>query len=158
MWKWNSLVVSNSAIPWTIQSMEFSRSEYWSGLLFPSPGDLPNTGIKLSSLHCRWILYQLSHKGSPRIMEWVAYPFSRGSFQLRNQDLLCCGWLLYQLSYQRIHRFNVIPIKLPRAFFTELEQNNNKKIKVCMETQKTSSNQRNLENGTGTIRLPDFIR
>ena len=26
--------------------------------------------------HCRWILYQLSHKGSPRILEWVAYPFS----------------------------------------------------------------------------------
>ena len=26
-------------------------------------------------LHCRWILYQLSHKGSPRIPEWVAYPF-----------------------------------------------------------------------------------
>ena len=29
--------------------------------------------------HCRWILYQLSHKGSPRILEWVADPFSSGS-------------------------------------------------------------------------------
>ena len=28
---------------------------------------------------CRQILYQLSHKGSPRILEWVAYPFSSGS-------------------------------------------------------------------------------
>ena len=28
------------------------------------------------SLIVRWILYQLSHKGSPRILEWVAYPFS----------------------------------------------------------------------------------
>ena len=27
-------------------SMEFPREEYWSGLLFPSPGDLPNPGIK----------------------------------------------------------------------------------------------------------------
>ena len=27
--------------PWTMQSMEFSRPEYWSGQLFPSPGDLP---------------------------------------------------------------------------------------------------------------------
>ena len=26
--------------------MEFSRPEYWSGQLFPSPGDLPNTGIE----------------------------------------------------------------------------------------------------------------
>ena len=34
--------------------------------------------------HCRWVLYQLSHQGSPRILEWVAYPFSRSS-QPRNQ-------------------------------------------------------------------------
>ena len=41
-------------IPWTIdyqdpQSMEFSRPEYWSGLPFPSPVDLPNPGIKPGS-------------------------------------------------------------------------------------------------------------
>ena len=125
-------------------SMEFYRQEYWSRLPFPSPGDLLDPGIeprspslqadslppepagkpkihesesrsvvskslqpygctvhgilqarKLQwvafpfsrgsskprdptqfSQHCRWILYQLSHKGSPRILEWVAYPFS----------------------------------------------------------------------------------
>ena len=38
-------------IPWTVVyqaslSMGFSRQEYWSGLLFPSPGDLPDPGIK----------------------------------------------------------------------------------------------------------------
>ena len=38
-------------IPWTVAhwapvSMEFSRQEYWSGLPFPSPGDLPNPGFK----------------------------------------------------------------------------------------------------------------
>ena len=38
-------------IPWTIAlqaplSMGFSRQEYWSGLQFPSPGDLPDSGIK----------------------------------------------------------------------------------------------------------------
>ena len=38
-------------IPWTVayqspQSMEFSRQEYWSGLPFPSLGDLPNPGIE----------------------------------------------------------------------------------------------------------------
>ena len=32
--------------PWTIQSMEFSRREYWSGQPYPSPGDLPNPGIE----------------------------------------------------------------------------------------------------------------
>ena len=35
--------------------------------------------------HCKWILYQLSHKGSPRILEWVDIAFSRGSSQPRDQ-------------------------------------------------------------------------
>ena len=39
-------VVSDSLQLWTIQSVEFSRPEYWNGQPFPSPGDLPNPGIK----------------------------------------------------------------------------------------------------------------
>ena len=35
-------------------------------------------------LPCRQILYQWSHQGSPKILEWVAYPFSRGSSWPRN--------------------------------------------------------------------------
>ena len=47
----------------------------WVGI-FPSLGwDLSFPGL----LHCRQILYHLSHHGSPRILEWVAYAFSRGS-------------------------------------------------------------------------------
>ena len=46
-------------------SMGFTRQEYWSGLPFPSPGDLPNPGIKLNLLHCRKILYHLGHQESP---------------------------------------------------------------------------------------------
>ena len=59
-------------------------------------GDLPgkNTGVGCHALlqgifptqvsnpdltHCGWILYCLSHQRSPRIPQWVAYPFSRGS-------------------------------------------------------------------------------
>ena len=43
--------LSDSVTPWTVArqaplSMEFSRQEYWSGLPFPSPGDLPDPGIK----------------------------------------------------------------------------------------------------------------
>jgi len=37
--------------------MELPRQEYWSGLPFPSPGDLPNPGVEPHLLHCRWILY-----------------------------------------------------------------------------------------------------
>ena len=45
----------------------FSRQEYWSGLPFPSPGDLPDPGIKPKSPHGRQILYHLSHQGSQKI-------------------------------------------------------------------------------------------
>ena len=62
--------MSDSATPWTVAywaplSMGFSRQEYWSGLPFPSPENLPDPGIDLGLLHCRQMLYHLSHKGSP---------------------------------------------------------------------------------------------
>ena len=47
-------------------SMEFSREEYWGGWPFPSPGDLPDPGIKPGSFAFRQILYQLSDQGSPK--------------------------------------------------------------------------------------------
>ena len=62
--------------PWTIAhqaplSMEFYRQEYWSGLPFPSPRDLPDLGIKLLSaaslslLHWKADSLPLSNLGSP---------------------------------------------------------------------------------------------
>ena len=47
-------------------------------------GIFPTQGLNPGLWHCRQILYQLSHKGSPRRLWWVAYPFSRGSSQPRN--------------------------------------------------------------------------
>ena len=49
-------VVSDSAPSWTVAhqaplSIEISRQEYWNGLLFPSPGDLPGPGIEPTSLN-----------------------------------------------------------------------------------------------------------
>ena len=47
--------MSDSVTPWTVArqaplSMEFSKQEYWSGLPFPLPGDLPDPGIEPMSL------------------------------------------------------------------------------------------------------------
>ena len=53
-------------------------------------GIFPTQGLNSGHLHCRRILYHLSHQGSPRIMEWVAYPFSRGSFQPRDWTHIPC--------------------------------------------------------------------
>ena len=43
------------------------------------PGIFPTQGSNPGFLLYRWILYQLSHQWGPRILEWVAYPFSRAS-------------------------------------------------------------------------------
>ena len=60
--------------PWTVVyqaslSMGFSRQEYWSGLPFSSPRDLPNPGIELTSLASPALaggfFYQEHHLGSP---------------------------------------------------------------------------------------------
>ena len=45
-------------------SLGFSRQEHWSGLPFPSPGDLSCQELNPGLLHCRQILYQLSHQGA----------------------------------------------------------------------------------------------
>ena len=65
-------------------------------------GIFPTQGLNPGLPYYRWILYQLTHKRSPTILEWVAYSFFRGSSQPRklNQGLLHCRWILYQLSYQ----------------------------------------------------------
>ena len=87
---WKSLsLVRLFATPWTIQCMEFSKPEYWNGQPFPSPGDLPNPGIKPRSPALR-ADYQLNHQGSPGILEWLAYPFSSRSSQPRNWTWISC--------------------------------------------------------------------
>ena len=52
--------------------------------------------------HCMWILHCLSHQKSPRILEWVAYHFSRGSSLSRDRTGVSCitGGFFCQLSYQ----------------------------------------------------------
>ena len=60
------------ATSWTVDhqaplSLEFSRQEYWSGLPFPSPEDLPDQGSILGLPHYRLILCHLSDQESPEL-------------------------------------------------------------------------------------------
>ena len=90
------------ATPWTIQSMEFSRSESWSGWLLPSPGDLSNPGIKLRSptLWADSLSAELQGKpqntgvGSLSLLQHI-FPTQELNWGLRHSR-----WILYQLSYQ----------------------------------------------------------
>ena len=60
------------ATPWTVAwlaplSMEYSRQEYWNGLPFPTPGDLPDPGTEPTSPILQSGSLPLSHPGSPSI-------------------------------------------------------------------------------------------
>ena len=98
MWKWK----------WLCDPMDYNSP--WNspgqntgvGSLSIIQGFFPNQGSNPGLLHCGRILYQLSHKGSPRILEWEAYPFARASSLHRNLTggLLHCRQILYQLSHK----------------------------------------------------------
>ena len=66
-------------------------------------GIFPTQGENLGLPHCRWIPYQLNHQGSPRILEWVAYPFSRVSPWPRNGTWVSCiaGRFFSRCSWQK---------------------------------------------------------
>ena len=83
-------VVSNSVWPHRQQPTRLRRP--WDspgkntgvGSLSLLQGIFPTQGLNPGLPHCRRILNQLSHQGSPGILEWVGYPFSSGSSWPRN--------------------------------------------------------------------------
>ena len=75
--------------PWNIACQAPLSMEFWSqntgvGCHALLQGIFPIQGLNPGLPHCRRILYQLSHKGNPRILEWVAYLFSSGPSWPRN--------------------------------------------------------------------------
>ena len=71
-------------------SMGFSRQEYWSGLLFPSPGDLPSPGIELGSP-------ALQADSLPSKLQGSSYP-------IINPWQLLCSPLAYFNHFKMSHR------------------------------------------------------
>ena len=101
--KWKSLSrVRLFATPWTIQSMEFSRPESWSGWPFPSPGDLPNLGIEARSPALQADSLPAEPQGKPKntgvgslsLLQWIFVT------QESNTCLMHHRQIIYQLSYQ----------------------------------------------------------
>ena len=75
--------------PWTVAhqaplSMGILQAEILEWVAMPSSRGAFNQGSNPGLPHCRQIPYLLSHQRSPRILEWVAYPFSKRSSQPRN--------------------------------------------------------------------------
>ena len=88
-WKWLF------ATPWTLQSMEFSRQEYWSGKLFLSPGDFPNPGVKPRSPTLRADSLLAEPQGKPRNTGVGSLSLLHGSFLTQESKLgspAIAGW------------------------------------------------------------------
>ena len=91
MWKWKCSVVADSLWPHGLYSPWNSPGQNTGvGSLSLLQGIFPTQELKPGLPHCRWILYQLSHKGSPRILEWVVYPFSSRSSWPKNWTGVFC--------------------------------------------------------------------
>ena len=88
--------------PWTINFMDSSRPEYWSGQPFPTPGDLPNPGIEPRSPALQVDSLPGEPTGKPKNIGVGSLSLLQGSFptQKSDQGLLHCRQILYQLSYQ----------------------------------------------------------
>ena len=122
------------------ESCLVASDSLWPHRLY-SPWNFPgqNTGVGSLSLfqaifptqesnpglpHGRWILYQLSYKGSPKTLEWISYPFSRESSRPRsqtesmspisvsNQCLLHCRWILWHWA-MRADQWNISRLYFP---------------------------------------------
>ena len=108
-------------------------------------GIFPTQGSNPGLTYCRPILYHLSHQLSAWILEWVAYPFSRGSSQLRNWMGVSCiagrfftswatrevptgSYFLPNLIFNTLHQFwwlhNILPINCFVALFLLFDNEN----------------------------------
>ena len=96
------------------------------GSLSPLQGIFPTQGLNPGLPHCSQVLYQLSHKGSPRILEWVVYPFSSRSSQPSNWTGVSCisgrfftNWAMREAllsilpMYLYIQKWQPTPVFLP---------------------------------------------
>ena len=82
-------------------------------------GVFPTQGSNQGLLHCRQILYQLNHQGSPRKLEWVANPLFSISSWPRNWTRVFCtaGEFLAELLFSRIPYQKVIGKNLTYRYF-----------------------------------------
>ena len=113
-------------------------------------GIFPTQGLNPGLPHCRWILYQLNQKGSPRILQWVAYPFPGRSSWSRNWTGVSCiagrfftNWTIREalkllgyknnegqnIQFEKVHKI----LSHPTVFMTKMLCRFNNNIKYMCE-------------------------
>ena len=91
----------------------------WIAFPFSRGSSPPTQGSDPGLPYCRWILYQLSHQGSPRILEWAPYPFSSRSSRPRNWTGVSCIAGRFFTSWAT----REVPINLQARTFSGIIQN-----------------------------------
>ena len=140
--------MSDSATPLAIYSLWNSPGQNTGvGSFSLFQGIFPTQGSNPGLLHCRCVLYQLSHKGRPRILEWVAYSFSSGSTRPRNRTWVSCiaggfftNWairelFIYFLKFLFIFNWRIIALQYCVCFYhisTWMAIDINMAIDICM--------------------------
>ena len=81
-----------SVTPWTVarqapMSMGFPRQEYWSGLPFPSPGDLPDPGFKPASPALASRFFTTERPGKPPKNTYIIILFLKKLWSLETMDI-----------------------------------------------------------------------
>ena len=110
-----SVVPSSFATPWTVAyqappSMGFSRQEYWNGLPFPSPGDVPDPGIEPMSPALQADSFLLSHQRSPAsswskfILSSVWWQSSFSAYFSPKKELFSISWIFFGAP-KNVHLF-----------------------------------------------------
>ena len=109
-------------ITWTVDRqaplpIEFSRKEYWSGLPFPSPGDLPNSRIEPRCPALRVVTLPAELSGKPKNIGVGSLSLFQGIFLTEEltQGLLHCRRILFQLSYQGSQKSGTCSLFHPAA-------------------------------------------
>ena len=116
-------VVSNSLWPHGLYSPWNSPGQNTGmGSLSLLQGIFPTQRLNLGLLHCRRILFQLSHKGNPGMLGWVVYPFSSGSSWPRNQTRVSSisgGFFINWAIREALHQiWFVLNTKFNLIYFT----------------------------------------
>ena len=100
---------------WTVAyqappSMEFSRQENWSGLPFPSPGNLPDPGIKPGLPYCRQTFYRLSHQATSYAWHQLISEFEKLNLEIENNHLHLIYSPLTLFSILCLEIYSTLPI------------------------------------------------